>query len=571
MRVMTRSGFLPVLLRPKIATLRHYLRPADQPFSLRPLVLTALATGFCVLTFFVFRRVLLYFRSVELFGDLLAAQLLGMILLTFFSILLISNIIASLTTFFLAEDLNLILARPVTFDRLYYARLAETLFHSSWMVLFFGLPIFIAYGWVYGASLPYYLTTLGILLPFLVIPAALGTLFSTVLVNLFPAHRTKEVLLLLFIFLGVTLYFLLRFLQPERLVNPDSFAGLVEYMTALSSPSWTFLPSYWASESLIPFFQRERPFDAFFLGLLWSTAGAMVVFGNWIFRRMFFEGWSRSQEGRKARFTRLLGLEAFLRSLTFPFHPRVRALATKDTKIFLRDASQWSQLILLAALVVVYLYNFRLLPLDKTPLPSFYLQNLVSFLNMGLAGFVLAAVGGRFVFPAVSLEGFSFWIIRSSPVPLRVFLWCKFWVSLIPLLALAETLILLSNFLLQVSSFMMVLSAITLFCITFGIAGLGIGMGALYPRFKFENTAQIASGYGGILYMILSLLFIGAIVVLEAWPVYVIFMKDLHHLTISPSEWAKVFLSFVAAAVLNGAAVVVPMRIGLKRMEERDV
>ncbi len=73
------------------------------------------------------------------------------------------------------------------------------------------------------------------------------------------------------------------------------------------------------------------------------------------------------------------------------------------------------------ALVVVYLYNFSVLPLDQTPMPSFFLQNLVSFLNLGLAGFILSAVAGRFIFPAVSQEGFSFWIIRSSPVPFRPF------------------------------------------------------------------------------------------------------------------------------------------------------
>ena len=39
----------------------------------------------------------------------------------------------------------------------------------------------------------------------------------------------------------------------------------------------------------------------------------------------------------------------------------------------------------------------------------------------------MATVAVRFVFPAVSAEGAAFWIIRTSPITLRDFLWSKFW------------------------------------------------------------------------------------------------------------------------------------------------
>ena len=559
-----------ILLRPKIIPLKHRLRKPEGGFLFKPLILGSLAAAFWLFTFLAFQRVLFYFRSVELFGDLLASNLMGMILLTFFSILLFSNIISSLSTFFLAEDLNLLLSHPVSADRVFYARLIETMTYSSWMVLLFGLPVFLAYGWVYHASFTYYLISICALIPFLIIPSTLGTLFSIILVNIFPARRTKDVLFLLSIFFAITLYFLLRFLQPERLANPDSFANLVEYLTALETPFSTFLPSSWFTESLLPFYQDHKSPAIFFLGLLWSTAGAGIVLANWVFRAMYYDGWSKAQEARKARITQMPFVEGFIRLATRYLHPRVRALMIKDFKTFCRDATQWSQLILLAALIVVYLYNFSVLPLTQSPLPTFFLQNLISFLNMGLAGFVLSAVSGRFVFPAVSLEGPSFWIIRSSPISLRSFLKSKFWTSLIPLLILAQVLIFLSNWLLKVTPFMMILSSVTLFFMTFGIASLGVGMGAIYPRFRVENAAQIASGFGGVFFMILSMIFIGAIVILEAWPVYTIFMAGFNHRVLTLFEWAGIGLSLAAVALLNVVAAVVPMRMGLKKLEEMD-
>ena len=114
--------------------------------------------------------------------------------------------------------------------------------------------------------------------------------------------------------------------------------------------------------------------------------------------------------------------------------------------------------------------------------------------NLGLAGFVLAAIAVRFAFPAVSMEGEAFWIIRTSTLSLKKFLINKFWMSLIPLVVVAEILIVMTNYLLKVTLFMMVLSSITILFMTFGITSLGIGMGAIYPRFKHTSSAEIPTG-----------------------------------------------------------------------------
>src|SRR6185436_14113200 len=154
--------------------------------------------------------------------------------------------------------------------------------------------------------------------------------------------------------------------------------------------------------------------------------------------RWYFAGFSKSQEARKARFTRLLLLDRISRAL--PMSIVRRSLLIKDVKVFLRDVTQWSQLLLLLALVMVYLYNFRVLDLDRIPYMSGVIKNFYAFLNLGLAGFVMATVCVRFVFPAVSVEGPAFWIVRTAPISLRDFLWSKFWIGLVPVLVLTEAL-----------------------------------------------------------------------------------------------------------------------------------
>jgi ABC-2 type transport system permease protein len=242
----------------------------------------------------------------------------------------------------------------------------------------------------------------------------------------------------------------------------------------------------------------------------------------------------------------------------------------KDLKVFFRDTNQWPQLFLIFALIIIYLYNFSVLPLNKSPIPTYYLQNLVSFLNLGLAGFALAAVAVRFSFPAVSMEGQSFWIIQSSPLDLRGFIRTKFWMSFFFLFILAEVLTVYSNYLLHATPFIMILSAVTIGLMTFGITSLGIGLGSYFPRFKVENVAQIPTGFGGLVYMILAIGFIGSIVILEARPVYIIFMTRIKMETLSFWEYLEISLSFLMVGVINLLAFFLPLKYGTRKLSKME-
>ncbi len=559
------------LLTPRYHALRNRfgrLAPGD---GLKSLVLILLGLAFWALLYGISFKVLAYFRTIEGLGDLLAIRLLSMVLLTFFSILLFSNIVTALSTFYLSGELDILLSSPVPVHTIYRAKFVETIIDSSWMTLIYGLPVFLAYGMAFRAGFAYYAGLILTIVPFLIIPTGLGIVITMLLVNAFPARRAKDILVLLGLLFFVALYILFRMLRPEKLVDPDTFPTLVQYLTAMRGPVSPLLPSYWAAEALSPLLRTQRGDTLFYVLMLWSTAGAVFVIGESVCAAIYTSGWSRSQEGRKAAISRSRLADRIFSLLSFPFRGRMRAIVLKDLKLFFRDASQWSQLFLLFALIVVYIYSFKLLPLERAAMPSFFLQNLISFLNLGMVGFVTSAVAVRFVFPAVSLEGASFWIIRSAPLSIDDFLWAKFWSSLLPLLILSEVLIVLSNTLLKVTPFMMALGIVTVFLMAFGITALGIGLGAVFPRFKHENVAQIPTGFGGIVYMLMTMLFIGTVIILEAWPVYRVFMATAFRGSIAFSGWLMISASLILVLTVNVLAFILPMRIGLKRLQEREI
>jgi ABC-2 type transport system permease protein len=558
-----RPGWL-WLLRPKLSIKRNRAR-TSQGRLFKAGLLGFVGLFFWTFIFAVIFRMLLYFRGTQGIGDLLAGKLLGLAFLTFFMILLLSNVITALSTFFLSEDLELLVASPVDRLHLYGARLAETIVDSSWMVALLSVPLLAAYGVVYSAGPGYYLLAVAVMAAFLVLPAVLGTAFTLLLVNVFPARRTRDLLALMGLFAAAGVVALFRFLRPERLMRPEEFRDLVDFIAVLRTPSSSWLPSEWAADALMSSLSGFFDWHPFLL--LATTAGAAVVLGSILHGRLYVAGFSRAQEGQERQDGRVRSrwLDVFFGGAS----PTTRELVEKEIRVFFRDATQWSQLILLGVLVVVYVYNILQLPLYTGERVSFLLINVISFLNLGLAGFVVAAIAARFVFPAMSIEGRMMWLLRSSPLQVSRLFWIKYWVGTVPLLAVAVPLIVVTNLLMDASPMIFWLTTGTMIAMTFGITALALGLGALFPNYDTENVAEIPTSFGGLLFMMSAVLYLGGVVVLEAWPVSGFLAARLQDGGDAPL--LPVVLGIGGGLALTALAIWLPLRIGIRRVQSGDI
>jgi ABC-2 type transport system permease protein len=531
----------------------------------RSVLLAAVAAVFLFGGFAIAYRMVTYFKSVPEIGPLLGAKLLGMAFLAFMSILLLSNLVTALSTFFLARDLDLLVAAPLDWGRLYLAKLGETIVHSSWMVVLLAVPLLAAYGFAWDGGWLFPLVAVGALLPLCVIPAVIGSAITLVLVNVFPARRTRDLLGLVTIMAAGGLVLLLRLLRPEQLAGPEGFRSLVDFIAVLRSPSHPLLPSEWASSMVMNWLTRVG--DPLWPALLWSTAAAFVVIGAVFHKRLYRSGFARAQEGNDSG-TRA-GSWSRVARVMLPGVPVMRReFILKDLRIFFRDSTQWSQLILLGVLVAVYLFNIRALPLFTGERVPVFLVTLIVFLNQGLAGFVIAAVAARFIFPSISLEGRQLWLLRSSPLDPRAMLRSKYVVGVTPLLVLALILTVTTNTILKASPFMMAVSIATVTVYTLSIGGLALGIGALYPQYDTENAAQIPTSFGGLVFMLLAIVLLGGIISLEAVPV----VEHLRSLRAGEgsSLTPEGVLAFTGAMVLAILSGWLPMRRAVRKLEQLE-
>jgi ABC-2 type transport system permease protein len=554
-----------ILLKPRIWSFKgksFSKNKKSRPFKL--LLFGTIGVLFWGGIFAVSLRVLGYFKNIEDLGDILAYKLLSMVLLIFFSILIFSSILTSLSKFYLSRDLPLVHSMPVSSYKILIARWIESTVDSSWMVVVYTIPVFISYGIVHRAGPFFYGNIVFTLLSLSFIASGISAILVMIAVIVIPASRIRSIFIFMGLFFFMVLFFAFRFIRPERLVDPDVFATVLVYLKALKTPSPAYLPSTWAFDSMKTVLSGQYTEWLFHIALSLSFLGVMVFMIIILADAMYFKGLSKTRTAPVRLFKNIWAGSIPLGFLSRP----VRAFALKEIRTFFRDQTQWSQLFLIGALVVIYIYNFNALPLEKAPIKTIYLQNLLSFLNMGLAGFVLIAVTARFAYPAVSTESEAFWLVKSAPISLKKYLWIKFFIYFFPLLVLTEILIVATNILLNVTTFMMVLSTVNILLMVPVVVSIGIGFGAAYPDFKSENPAQTVTSFGGLLFMMVCAGYIGAVIFLEAGPVYNIFMAGIRERALNVLEWIWTVGSFSLAFIISIFAIFLPMRFGEKKLSK---
>jgi ABC-2 type transport system permease protein len=554
----------PFLLLPTLWATRNRTRKREKGDLVRGLMFGGIGVAVIGALFYGSFWVTWQAAQYAELGDYLIRIGLSWLFLTFLSFLAFSGVVAAMSTFFLSDDLRLILAAPIAPRRLFLARFARTVAQAGWMVVAFVLPVLAGIAFAKCAPWSFALTATATVVPFVIIPVAMGSVATLILVNVFPARRARDILMLMGLVFAVSIVMLLRFIQPERLLRVESMPEVTDFFATLQSPITPMLPSFWAGEALFAGVQGGS--DWLHIATLWTTAMAAIVMVGWAYERWHFAGFSKAQEGRKARFTQWRMIDRAVAVL--PLSTVRRHLLLKDIKVFLRDVSQWSQLLLLAALMLVYLYNFRVLDLDRIPYMSGFLKNVYAFLNLAMAAFVMSTVTVRFVFPSVSAEGAAFWIIRTAPISLRDFLWSKFWTGLVPVLLLTEVLIVAGNELLSVDPFLKQMSAVAIVFMSFALVGLATGLGARYPRFAAENPTEIAGSYGGVAFMIFAVLYILVMIVLLGWPSSVYLFAEYRNRALTTGQEVFIAAAFTAAAVLSVVVWIAGMRTGVKALQD---
>jgi ABC-2 type transport system permease protein len=422
------------------------------------------------------------------------------------------------------------------------------------------VPYVLAMMKVNGLGWGFFAAFVVLMAPFLLLAAAVGVAFTVVVLYLFPSSRTRDVIWVMSSLSMTMVYGLVRFSKPERLIRPDALRVVADYLNFLQAPTAPVLPSWWITKALISLSSGQYEAFATYAALLFAAAA--VFYGGlvWLAGKLFFQGYSGAQEGPLRR--RPVVIEPLPEARWLPGAAGI--LFWRERVAFFRDVKHWSQIFLILGLIFVYLFSIQRMPTDNADI-----RRLVSFLNIGTAGFVIAALGLRFTFPSISLEGKSWWVLAAAPVTPREIMRQKLVFSLVPMSTIALILGASANHLLRADAFTAYLSLGSLLVITWAICAMGVGFGALFPMFTVENIHQIESSVGGFVYMAACLFYIGANIMVLSWPMKMHF-EELYGRT---HAWDSHLMALCAGAwiVVNAFAFTVPWLLGRRALESYEV
>jgi len=551
---------LTVLFRRKARTLANTLQHLTPYESVRNGAFGLAGLGLLAGLYALFHRMLAYLATVPLIGQLLLWKLTAVVMLTTFAMVAISGLLTSLSTLYYSRDLNFLMNAPVPLRAIFMDKSLESLFFCSWMIGLVQVPYVLALVRVNGYGPGFFLAFVLLMLPFLVLAASVGMAFTLVLLYLFPSSRTRDAVWVLSSLSLTVLYGLVRFSEPERLIRPDALKVVAEYLDYLQAPTARYFPSWWLTAALKACAAGRTAALARNAALLFGAAAAVYAGLVALAGRVYFTGYSGAQEGRQRRRPVAVGpLPEGRAGLGRDF----AALFWKDRKTFFRDVKHWSQILLVLGLVFVYLFSIRRLPLDNADLRS-----LVSFLNIGAAGFVIAALGLRFTYPSISLEGRSWWVLGCAPVTAGAVMRQKFIFSAVPMTLLALILGLVTNHILHADRFSAWLSSSALLVITWVLAAMGVGFGALFPMFAVENIHQIESSLGGFVYMASALAYVGASIMILSWPMQMHFQERFGR--VGAWNWSIAAACAGLFLALTAAAGAVPWALGKRTLENYE-
>ena len=311
----------------------------------------------------------------------------------------------SLGLLVMAEDLFLIRASPLKRGGILAARFAMTYFASCWAALALTIPVLGPYAEVFGGGFRGWLLASASFMAVLLLPTALGAAAGLSLASFFPSGRVREWTALLGGLFAGTLILVVRILGPEKIMKPPEDQDPMVYLKGMEQ-ALKPLPGLPWTETVFSFLKGDLPLGRLALSVLPAAVLglgiATLLLPLW--KKALESGAQGPPEKGPSWLAGLLGKAGPL-----------RAQALKNFGLFLRDPSQSGQVLLFLMLGALYGINLRALPAD------IYggILTLIGFLNIAFAGLLAAAYLSRFIFPAISGEGRSVWVLLSSPAPLR--------------------------------------------------------------------------------------------------------------------------------------------------------
>lgn len=332
----------------------------------------------------------------------ISEKILQMAFMAVYIMTVISALVSTVNILYLSRDLPMLISSPLPLHRMMNWKSLEVAASSSFMALLLSLPVLIGYAWFFARNpLQILLICLGTLLLFAG-AVLIGMLIGLMLPALVSIRTLQPLLSVVSVVLIAAAVIGLRLLRPEKLFAPDSIDNLVAFMSRFSMGPTDALPSAWLSGAIFRISQFDWPAALLELGKLMILSLLVWLFFHNLNRRYFLGTFEKLWQGKDRQYK-----DTKKKRTRSP----ARALLHKEKAMFFRSTEQWSQLLVILAILAIFVLNMQSLPIQQP-----YLRQVLTFFTFAMGAFIVAGLNIRFTFTALPMDFPGMVHVLSSPL-----------------------------------------------------------------------------------------------------------------------------------------------------------
>ncbi|GIK20920.1 MAG: hypothetical protein BroJett005_03340 [Ignavibacteriota bacterium] len=460
-------------------------------------------------------------------GMFLFHRFISVILFIFFITINIGNIVVSYSTLYKSKEIYFFISKPISFTKIFIIKFLDNFFYSSSTLLLIVGAIILGYGIYFNLDWYFYpISLIGIILPFMFTAGSLGAIILLIVLKLSSKIGIKKVLTTIGLIYAASVLSYYFLSSPAETVQKvfEYYPNIDAYFGFLDNNFLKLLPNYWVSDSLfwISNGSYERAFPFMYVNILSSIA--MFLIAVFLAHKWYYKTWSEySISNSTFRLKSNNKRESIFNLKSSLLNGINESILKREILLFFREPNQWIHLIVMLFLIVIFITSIS--GIDMTILNAYndYFRTAIYIAVTIFNVFLISSISIRFIFPLISLEGETFWKLRTAPVDLKNLIFKKLSIYFLIVFILGQIISYFSNFHFPVE--LAIIAQLNMAIITIALVSLNFGMGGIFLNLKERNAIRIASSQGASITLLLSLMFLILIVVILFVPVFNFFQE----------------------------------------------
>lgn len=523
---------------------------------------------------FWFAQKFINFLLVEIkIGRFLLHEFISTVLFIFFLSVNVGNIIVSYSTLYKSSEAAFLFTKPVEPSKVFAIKFLDNFFYSSSTLLLMLISLLAGYAVYFKLSALSFLYLLVFnFFPFIFSAGSLGVIVLLIIIKLASKFGVKRIVYGVVVTYLAIVFFFFKINSPKNLVqsvmNLYPLIDKDKYLAEFISPLIKLLPNSWLSETAFWISQNNiaNTIVPAIMQITLSIALFMVALrlgSNW-----YFDTWLRNiklsavNSADRKTSTNLFSFQnILLNEKKQILEPQTESLIKKDFHLFMREPTQVIHFLILFFLILIFISSVS--GIKYVGLGNFYLQTGI-YLAVFLFNLLLVStLSLRFIFPLISLEGLTFWKIRSAPVENKSLIKLKFISFGGVIFVIGILLNYFANY-----RFVFIVEIMSLVIISFAVVtiiAINFGMGGLFANYKEKNAIRLSSSQGASIAFLFNIIYMLFIVVLLFDPMSSYFLAIMIR---KDFQLFRLLYPVIPIALLSIMLIIIFVRTGINSLKK---